>query len=92
MRPNLRATASTTFRQWASSARSPGSVSASRPASSTTRAVCFASSCSLRYEIATWAPSRANASATARPIPLSPPVISAMRSFSRPSPLYDDSP
>lgn len=39
-----------------------------------------------RCEIATSAPSRANAIATARPMPLSPPVMSATRSRSRPWP------
>ena len=38
--------------------------------------VTSASLCSLRYAIATSAPSRANARATARPIPLSAPEIS----------------
>jgi len=46
----------------------------STPGSITRRSILFASACSLRYETATSAPSRAYASATARPIPLSAPV------------------
>jgi hypothetical protein len=47
----------------------------------------FASFCSdSRYDIATSAPSRANAIATAAPIPESAPVINALRPLSRPVP------
>lgn len=57
---------------------SPGSSRALRPASRTSAAVLSASSCSSgRCTIAMSAPSRAYAIATARPIPESPPVISA---------------
>ena len=38
------------------------------------------------------APSRAKAMATARPMPLSPPVITAFLPASRPLPLYEVSP
>ena len=65
---------------------SPGISTARRPASRTQCAVCSASSCSLRYEISTSAPSRANAIATARPMPLSAPVMIAALPFSLPEP------
>jgi hypothetical protein len=45
----------------------------SRPASSTAFWISLASSCSSKYEMTIDAPSRANAKATARPIPESPP-------------------
>jgi hypothetical protein len=54
-----------------------GTAIPARPLSRTRSTVCSASECSLRYEISTSAPSRAYASATARPIPLSPPVMIA---------------
>lgn len=63
---------------------SPGIKATLLPVSLTSRAVSLASRCSLRYTIATSAPSDANAKATARPIPLSPPVISATRPASLP--------
>ena len=50
--------------------------------------VAAASSCSLRYTIATSAPSLANRIATVRPIPLSPPVIKATWPCSFPLPRY----
>ena len=58
------------------------------PAALTWRTVSSASSCSLRYTITTFAPSLANAIATARPMPLSPPVMSAVFPSSLPLPTY----
>jgi len=71
----LRKWSRTTRRHWSSSRRSPGTLTPIRPASCTSRRVSSASSCSLaKCEMRTSAPSRAKASATARPIPESPPV------------------
>ena len=86
MCPNSLIASSTTSRHWAGSLRSPATRTARRPASSTYPAVCLASSCSERYAMSTSAPSRANAIATARPIPLSPPVMMAALPVSRPLP------
>ena len=61
-------------------------VIARRPSCSTICFVLAASSCSHRYRIAMSAPSRANSAATARPMPLSAPVISATLPFSRSGP------
>lgn len=67
-------------RAWPSPVRSPGRTAALRPASSIRARTASASGCSSgRYEIATSAPSCAQAIATARPIPESPSVISARR-------------
>ena len=61
--------------QCTSSPMSPGTATPCRPAARTTRSVSWASgSSSGKYEMSTSAPSRVNASATARPMPLSPPV------------------
>ncbi len=59
------------------SARSRGGEDRAPSASRTRRSVSFASSCSSRQAMTTSAPSRAYASATARPMPLSAPVTSA---------------
>src|SRR5690606_25439305 len=73
--------------QYSSSRRSPGAVTTVRPASRTQCAVSRASSSSSgRYEITKSAPSRAYAIATARPIPASPPVLTAPRPATRPCP------
>ena len=58
--------------------RSPGRRRAFTPASSTTFFASSASWCSSRYDMATFAPSRARCSAMARPIPESPPVTKAV--------------
>lgn len=85
--PNSSSTRCTGDRQWRSSPTSPPMATALRPASSTRRTVSCASASSSRYETMTSAPSRANARATARPMPLSAPVITARLPSSRPDPL-----
>jgi len=76
----------TACRQNFSSPTSPAMRMHCRPCSSTRRCVSFASLCSSRYTTATSAPSVAKAIATARPIPLSPPVMSATLFCSFPLP------
>ncbi|MGC0355513.1 hypothetical protein RKD25_002802 [Streptomyces sp. SAI-124] len=93
IRPNSATARSTSARQLSSSRMSQETATALRPASSTSRDVSRASSASSgRCVNSTSAPSRANASATARPIPESPPVMTALRPSSRPAPRYDSSP
>src|SRR6478735_5220915 len=76
-----------------SSRMSPAKLTPRVPACAMRRTVSSPSSISSgRCAIATSAPSRANAMATARPMPESPPVISARRPSSRPVPRYDCSP
>ena len=88
MRPNSSCTRSTDSQQNISSPTSPLNRIARLPSSSTRRAVSFASDFSSRYRIAIKAPSRAIATATARPMPLSPPVMTATLSLSLPTPGY----
>lgn len=84
--PNSFTVCSTAFRQNSSPPASPA-IKRQRPRfSSTSRLVSSASSCSLRYTMAMSAPSFAKAIATARPIPLSPPVIMAALPSSFPLP------
>src|ERR1041385_967137 len=77
--PNLRSTAATAAFPLASSVTSVRTNSAPAPISRASAAPA----CSSISEIATFAPSRANNSAAARPIPHAPPVISATRPASR---------
>src|SRR5688572_5245320 len=88
IRPNSFSVRATASRQKLSYPMSPAIVMQRRPSASTSRFVSFASSCSLRYRHATSAPSLAKTIATARPIPLSPPVISATLPSSFPHALY----
>ena len=75
--PNASHVRSTRSMQYCSSSRVAGTARRGGR-HFTHRAVSSASACSDgRYEIATSAPSRANAMATARPMPESPPVMSA---------------
>ena len=66
---------------------SPGSNKHFLPCASTNSLVFLASSCSLRYTMATSAPSLAYNTDTERPIPLSPPVTSATLPFNLSLPL-----
>jgi len=85
--PSSRTARSTTSWQVPGSVRSAATVTAVRPASRTQRAVSSASSFSAsRYVTSTSAPSRANAIATARPMPESPPVITAFLPCNLPLP------
>src|SRR6185369_2894037 len=87
--PNFSTVLSTSFLQILGSRTSPIIGYAVRPSASTARLVSSASCfSSFRNVNATSAPSRAKSTATARPIPESPPVIKATLSFSLPAPAY----
>src|SRR5262249_4634963 len=86
--PNSSMVCSTAASRKRNSATSPVIVMQRRPSASTARLVVSASPCSSRYVIATSAPSRAWRTATARPIPESPPVISAITSRNLSEPRY----
>src|SRR5687768_7502959 len=92
--PNCSTVRSTSAWQCSSRPMSPARLVPPRPASRTRRTVSVASSSSMppRYEIATSAPSRAKAIATALPMPESPPVMSATLSAMHPEPSYDSAP
>src|SRR5262245_57055657 len=77
-RPNRATTASTTRRGASASVRSSTSVMTSAPFAPSASAVSWSAS-APRATIATRQPSLASPAATARPIPLDPPVTSATR-------------
>ncbi|KAG1303069.1 hypothetical protein G6F63_016693 [Rhizopus arrhizus] len=86
MPPKALATCFTALLQNRGSRTSPAITTQRPPSRSTCWRVISASSASSRCSTATSAPSRANSTATARPIPESPPVMIARRPCSLPLP------
>ena len=76
--PNAAATSSANFLPAAMSATSTDRCSTRRPKAAISRAVTSAWASSFRWQKAMSAPSRAKASAVARPMPREPPVTSAI--------------
>ncbi len=88
-RPNAFSVSATAIFAKAGSATSPARMIARRPSASTAFLVSSASRSSSRWQMTMSAPSRANSTATARPMPLSAPVIRAAKPSSLPEPFQN---